>query len=430
MLNYKSDEAVARSEAGETAAIIEATAFEDQGPPVIDVGAIDEETVPFIALTNAPLYFTALIIDDDQVSEATFRWRADSSAAGTWMGEINMGFAGDDVWSIDLPVDEVTSMVPIAQYDSTRNIEFEIEARDPTGNVATTPLYTMEIPQPTPVYSVDGLDLSADPTIRAPEGTSLFITSPEALPENLRDATFRFRLTTHYLDEFTFPPHPVHSINVIRSIELEAYSPGGEPSMPPLPLPVEQFEDAVALTLHYPQYSVQGVDENTLAIYEYNYSTNTWIYLGGRVNPFGNIITAAIRKTGTYGIFSNPAVEYASNEVFSGVVFSPNPFSPNGDGLYDETNISFYLSQEATVTIEIFNIEGDRVRILGNLIPISAEDIPDKTPRRVSGFMWDGKDNTGETVPYGIYITRFTITYSQAAGQRTLRFNKAVAVIR
>jgi hypothetical protein len=432
LLNYKNEEAVARSEAGETAAVLEATAFEDQGPPVIDIGDIEQETVPFTALSNAPLYFTAIIIDDDRVSDATFRWRADSSSTGAWMGELGMGFAGGDLWSVDLPIDEVTTRVPIAEFDSTRNIEFIIEARDPSGNIATSPLYTMEIPLPTPSYVATGLDLSSATEIRAPEGTSVRIT-PEALPSELREISFAFILSTHHLEEFTFPPHPVHSINVIRSIRLETrISPGepGDPVPPPPPIPVEQFEESVELSLHYPQYAVQGLDENTLAIYEYNTTTDTWIYLGGNVNPFGNIITVNTKKPGTYGIFSDPSIEFAPNEVFSGVVFSPNPFSPNGDGLYDETNISFYLSQEATVTIEIYNIDGDRVKILTNLFAITAEDVPDKTPRRITGLTWDGKDNTGETVPYGIYIARFTVTFSQAAGQRTIRKNEAIAVIR
>jgi len=429
LLNYKSDEAVARSEAGQTACVLEATAFEDQGPPVINIGAIEQETVPFTALINAPLYFTAVITDDDRVADATFRWRADSSSAGTWMGEIRMGYAGGDLWSVDLPIDEVTAKVPVAPYDSTRNIEFIIEARDPSGNVATSPLYTMEIPPPKATYTVTGLDLSSGIEIRAPEGTSINIV-PEAIPAELRDQSFDFTLHTHFLEEFTFPPAPMISVNVIRSIQLDRIVHMEGIGLQPTAYPVTQFETPVLLSLHYPQYSVQGIDENTLAIYEYNYKTDRWIYLGGNVNPYGNIIKANIQNPGTYGVFSNPAIDFAPNEIFSGVVFSPNPFSPNGDGLYDETNISFFLSQEATVTIEIFNIEGDRVRILKNLFAVTAEDVEDNIPRRITGFTWDGKDNTGKTVPYGIYVARFTVTYSQAAGQRTIRTNEAVAVIR
>jgi hypothetical protein len=188
-------------------------------------------------------------------------------------------------------------------------------------------------------------------------------------------------------------------------------------------------EGPIEIAFHYPQYSVKGVDENLLAVYEYNETTDRWIYLGGTVNPYGNLITVAVKRLGTYGIFYDPSFRYNPGEVFSGVVFSPNPFSPNGDGLYDETDISFYLSEEATVTVEIYDIDGERVRILERRIPFTAEDTPDKTPRRITGMTWDGKDNTGRAVPYGIYVARFTVTFSQASGQRTIRTNAAVAVI-
>ncbi len=172
-----------------------------------------------------------------------------------------------------------------------------------------------------------------------------------------------------------------------------------------------------------------NIDENLLAVYEYNEVTQTWVLLGGNVNPYGNLVTVAVKRTGTYGIFYDPSLKYSPGDVFSGVVFSPNPFSPNGDGVYDETNISFFLSKEATVTVEIYNIDGDRVRILEQRFPFTAEDTPDKKPRRITGMTWDGRDNRGKVVPYGIYVARFTTTFSQASGQRTIRTNAAVAVI-
>ena len=154
MLDYKSPEAVARLENGLTACVLEATAFEDQGPPVITVEGLEDETIPFLA--NAPLYFPTIISDDDEVKEATLYWRADSVLAERWMGEVAMGYSGEDVWSVDLPVDEITSEVPMAPEDSTRNIEFMIEASDPSGNVSTTPIYTMEIFQPVYEGRLDG----------------------------------------------------------------------------------------------------------------------------------------------------------------------------------------------------------------------------------------------------------------------------------
>lgn len=429
MLNYKTPEAVARLEKGERAVELEITAFEDQGPPVIDVGEIVDETVPFTALVNAPLYITTRITDDDEVKRATFYWRADSMRSDGWMGEIAMGYAGGDVWSVDLPVDEVTAKVPVAALDSTRNIEFSIVAEDPSGNVATSPLYTMEIPRPTPSWSATCLDLSADTTLAAPEGTRVTIPTA-AIPVGLREAPFRLTLAPRYLDEFELPPHPAASINVIRMLRLAATAcPGGEPDVPPLELPVQELAEPIEIAFHYPQYAAKNIDENLLAVYEWNEKAETWVLLGGNVNPYGNLVTVAVKRTGTYGVFYDPSFRYSPGEVFSGVVFSPNPFSPNGDGMYDETNISFYLSEEATVTVELYNIDGERVRILQRRVPFTAEDTPDKKPRRITGMTWDGTDNTGRPVPYGIYVARFTVTFQQASGQRTIRTNAAVAVI-
>ncbi|UCF06167.1 MAG: carboxypeptidase regulatory-like domain-containing protein [bacterium] len=424
LLNYKSREAVKRSERGETAVVLEATAFEDQGPPVISISEIIEETVPYIALINAPLYYTAVISDDDEVSRATFMWQADTNLGGVWMGEIEMGYAGGEIWSVDLPVDEITATVPVADLDSTRNIEFIIEARDPSGNIAVTPLYTMEILKPIATYEITGIDLGRDFEARAPEGT--FISIPhEVVPEYLDGIPFTFRLSPRDLSEFNLPQGGATSINVIRTLELFA-TPGG--GMDPIPL--ERLEGLTRISLHYPEYSIEGLDENLLAAYEYNHTTNTWIYLGGNVNPFGNLITIEILRLGTYGVFYNPSFNYDPNEVFSGIAFSPNPFSPNGDGLYEETNISFYLAEEAVVTIEIFDIEGTRVQILEERVSFTAEDVLDKKPRRITGIIWDGRDGAGRVVPYGIYIARFTVNFAQAAGRRTIRQNAAVAVIK
>ncbi|HSG29609.1 MAG TPA: hypothetical protein VLA34_14100, partial [Candidatus Krumholzibacterium sp.] len=98
--------------------------------------------------------------------------------------------------------------------------------------------------------------------------------------------------------------------------------------------------------------------------------------------------------------------------------------------LYEETSISFYLTTEATVTIEIFDMDGNRRRVLSTRVSFTAEDTPDRRPRRITGIEWDGRDNQGVLVPYGIYVARFTVTYQQAAGNRTIRRNAAVAVIR
>ncbi|MDD3642719.1 MAG: glucodextranase DOMON-like domain-containing protein [Candidatus Krumholzibacteria bacterium] len=431
MLNYKTDEAVARLNDGITACYLEMTTFEDQGPPVITVGVPVDETIPFTPLVNAPLYFTALVTDDDEVREAVFRWRADSVAADTWMGELEMGYAGGDIWSVDLPIEDMLENVIIAPYDSTWNIEFQIEAADPSGNTAITSLYTMEISRPVPTFVAGPIDMASDFEVRAPEGTLARIPS-DALTAEAREVPYRFELTSEYAGDFPAIPPGARSVNVIRTLEFKAIFrvPGDWGDSVDVYVPLPEFERPVPISFHYPQYSVGGLDENLIGVYELNRTTGVWIYIGGTVNPFGNLVTAEIARPGTYALLHNPEFSYTPGEVFSGVVFSPNPFSPNGDGLYEETSISFYLSAEATVTIEIYDMDGYRRRILERRIAITAEDTPDARPRRVTGFTWDGRDNTGAIVPYGIYVCRFTVTYQQAAGQRTIRHNAAVAVIK
>ncbi len=69
----------------------------------------------------------------------------------------------------------------------------------------------------------------------------------------------------------------------------------------------------------------------------------------------------------------------------------PNPFNPS-------TTIEFALSSASNVTLEIFNIVGQKVRTL-------------VSERMIAGgyqAVWDGRDNRGTTVGTGVYIYRLT----------------------
>jgi hypothetical protein len=431
ILDWKTAEATDRVNNGITPCYIDMTTFEDLGPPVIDVGDKVSETVPFTPLVNAPLYYTAVVVDDDQVASTIFRWRPDSATTDIWTDELDMGWAGNDIWSVDLPVEEMLEYVILAPFDSTWNIEFEIEAVDRSGNVTITPLQTMEIELPTETFEVNGIDMSEDFEVRAPEGTLTKIPTT-AVPQDALDVRYNFKLTSEYADEYGPTPAGATPLNVYRKIGFEAVFRMVEENgdTVDVTVPVPEFENQVEVSFHYPQYSVTDSDEDLIGVYRYTEETGVWIYIGGTVNPFGNLITVQITTPGTYALFFNPEFDYEPGEIFSGVVFSPNPFSPNGDGLYEETEISFYLQTEATVTIEIYDMDGNRKRILERRFSITAEDTPDARPRRVTGFTWDGRDNSGYYVPYGIYVLRFTVTYQQAAGQRTIRYNAAVAVLR
>jgi len=67
----------------------------------------------------------------------------------------------------------------------------------------------------------------------------------------------------------------------------------------------------------------------------------------------------------------------------------PNPFNPN-------TVITYQIPQNEMVTLEVFNVLGQRVRTLVN-------EIKDAGQYEIT---WDGKNNSGNQLSSGIYLYR------------------------
>ncbi|MFQ5824565.1 MAG: S8 family serine peptidase [bacterium] len=65
----------------------------------------------------------------------------------------------------------------------------------------------------------------------------------------------------------------------------------------------------------------------------------------------------------------------------------PNPFNPT-------TNINYDLPRESHVSLKIFNVQGQLVRTLVNEI----------TSAGFHSVLWDGRDDSGRTLPSGAYI--------------------------
>ena len=84
--------------------------------------------------------------------------------------------------------------------------------------------------------------------------------------------------------------------------------------------------------------------------------------------------------------------------VFSPLV-SPNPFTPNGDGINDIVHISYKLLRVTSgvpVAIEIFDLSGRRVKQLYSGID----------PLGEYSHSWDGTDDSGGVVPPGLFMYR------------------------
>jgi hypothetical protein len=447
ILDYGRPEALDRLAQGLAACSLEISAFEDTGPPVIRIIKDYGEVVRRTPLRDAPIAFTLEISDDYAVDHATFRYRP-SSAAGAWAVESPMGYVGNDLWSVDIPADWLDGNLIRSPVDGTRYLEFQVEAVDASAEHKTTvsPVTTMQIEE-----TADSLRLTAPLTagevrLRQVEGSTLVLN--DVLRRRLVDLYREQTGSTLSADslsnvlEFGWELRQVtdgirnapaatdaRPLGVTREVRLDL---GGaaETLLPDLPL-VDRLPGPLTLTLHYMQSDLPaGADEDQVAVFEYHAAANRWVLVGGNVNPDGNEVTINTDHAGTYGLFWARDLGYDTGEVVSGVTISPNPFSPNGDGLYDQTTISFYLDREASITLEVYNIDGKLKTRLQETVSYTGGDDAQGRPRRVAGLIWDGTDANGDPVPYGVYVLRLLATYQVGGGNRTIGSNHPVAVIR
>ncbi|MCD4690093.1 gliding motility-associated C-terminal domain-containing protein, partial [bacterium] len=77
------------------------------------------------------------------------------------------------------------------------------------------------------------------------------------------------------------------------------------------------------------------------------------------------------------------------------LTISPNPFTPDGDGIDDRCVIRFDLPMaQATVRLTIFDVMG-RVRVV-----LRDHDLTASTSEQI----WDGRDADGSLLPAGICV--------------------------
>jgi hypothetical protein len=93
----------------------------------------------------------------------------------------------------------------------------------------------------------------------------------------------------------------------------------------------------------------------------------------------------------------------------------PNPFNPN----HQTTTIGYVLKEQADVDIEVFTLTGDLVRRVasGSYRPAGANALD----------LWDGRNDSGDTVIPGTYLCRVTARYASGGSEAARRL---VAVVR
>ncbi|MBN1211204.1 MAG: S8 family serine peptidase [candidate division Zixibacteria bacterium] len=101
----------------------------------------------------------------------------------------------------------------------------------------------------------------------------------------------------------------------------------------------------------------------------------------------------------TFSVLSKHAmpVEFALNQNY------PNPFNPR-------TEIDFSLSEDAEVTLEIYNLLGQKVRTL----------IESPLKKGEHTAVWDSRDNSGNSVASGIYFYKLTANQRVATRKMVL----------
>ena len=104
--------------------------------------------------------------------------------------------------------------------------------------------------------------------------------------------------------------------------------------------------------------------------------------------------------------------EIATNDIFVRIALggsligplgaSPNPFTPNGDGINDEVSIHyslFRLTRKMPLSLKVFDLAGTMVRDL----------LSEERESGLCGVSWDGKDDDGDLVPSGVYVVRVSV---------------------
>jgi hypothetical protein len=119
--------------------------------------------------------------------------------------------------------------------------------------------------------------------------------------------------------------------------------------------------------------------------------------VGGLVDTARNDVTAEISSLGTYALFTAKSSVGVEDEPEDNLPSRfelsqnyPNPFNP-------VTTIEYRIMSRRHVTIEIFNVLGQKVRTL----------VDETTSAGSYRIEWNGSDDAGRQVSTGVYLYRF-----------------------
>ena len=130
-----------------------------------------------------------------------------------------------------------------------------------------------------------------------------------------------------------------------------------------------------------------------------------WVYAGDDAARIKQQVRAG-NATFQYGGDGLSVRTQVGGALLAAARVSPNPFTPNGDGLNDETVLSFAVREVAVrrpLSVASYDVSGYRVRSL------SEEAVRTGAIEK----RWDGRDGGGELVAPGVYMYRIQLTTDQ-----------------
>ena len=101
-----------------------------------------------------------------------------------------------------------------------------------------------------------------------------------------------------------------------------------------------------------------------------------------------------------------------SRRLLDDIVVQPKIATPNGDGINEQIHFSFKLlqvTQEVPLRLAVFDLSGRSLRVIHDGQQHSGD----------LRFSWDGRDESGERVPPGLYVYRISVESEKGRDQLT-----------
>ena len=380
---------------------------QDVTPPTIDYD-INRELVHLYGTEH--LLIRAEITDDIAVEKAWIHFRTTAGWDSTAMGITD----DKSTWFGDIPVTG-----RLEDTDIPDSLEFYFTAVDaalnrvifPNDGDSTAPDYPFAVHSDNPARVIPAPLTSDSLRICLPQNTdTLIFDFPTG--DIIRVARADLNITGQVCARIEYPylDPPESDLarlsNVRRKVEIEGAN----------------IEVPMILRIHWLAERTFEFDSNKLTLCEFSQAISPRPYGGIYYEEGSIIIGEAFRGTGFWGVGEDTR-DVQTEGTLRNIRFSPNPFSPNGDGVYDRVAITWESDFEGSMDIDIYDINGRFIKQLHRNSSFAAGKSPT--------VWWDGKDRDGNVSGAGIYAVRFEYTYIGNEGvQLRTRTNKPIVIIK